>query len=65
MSCPYRGCISGRISVPYFVEEAVGSGMNRQVITHKRTRKERCPNCDGAGHVDCIGCNDGFDRGLR
>ncbi|HVJ81778.1 MAG TPA: serine protease, partial [Planctomycetia bacterium] len=61
IACPARGCVSGRISVPYTVEERVG----QLVVSHKKTRKEPCRNCSGNGHVDCIGCRNGFDHGLR
>jgi hypothetical protein len=65
VSCPGRGCISGRVSVPYYVDEAVGSGMNRQVIRHKKFKKEPCGTCKGTGSLDCRGCIDGVDKFLR
>jgi S1-C subfamily serine protease len=65
VACPGRGCISGRVSVPYYVDEVVGAGMDRQVIRHKKFRKERCGTCDGAGTLDCRGCINGVDKFLR
>lgn len=64
VACPGKGCISGRVSVPYYVDEVVGSGMNRQVIRHKRNKRVPCTTCGGAGALDCQGCVGGVDRSL-
>lgn len=64
LACPAKGCIGGQISVPYYVDEVIGSAGMYQIVRHKRFRKERCSTCMGGGTVDCPGCVDGWDSFL-
>jgi S1-C subfamily serine protease len=65
LACPQKGCVRGQVTVKYFDTAVRGVAPNTYVIRVEKSRKEQCPNCDGAGSVDCPACREGVDRQLR